>query len=39
MKICPNNITIVPENMSDGEISIFGNRKKVCYKYNNTDFP
>ena len=24
--------------MSDGHISILGNRKKVCYKYNTTDF-
>ena len=25
--------------MSDGHISILGNRKKVCYKYNTADFP
>ena len=39
VKTCPNNITLVLENMSDGHISIFGNRKKVCCKYNITDFP
>ena len=38
VKTFPNNITLVLENMSDGHISILGNRKKVCYKYNVTDF-
>ena len=38
VKTCPNNITLVLENMSDGHISILGNRKKVCYKCNITDF-
>ena len=28
MKTCPNNITVVLKNMSDGHISITGNRKK-----------
>ena len=32
------NIALVLENMLDGHIRILGNRKKVCYKYNVTDF-
>ena len=28
METCPNNITLVLENMSDGHISVLGNRKK-----------
>ena len=28
MKTCPSNFTVVPENMSDGHISILRNRKK-----------
>ena len=39
VKTCPNNITLVLKYMSDGNISILGNRKKVCYKYNITDLP
>ena len=34
-----NNVTLVPEDMSDGHISILRNRKKVYYKYNITNFP
>ena len=29
VETCPSNITLVLENMSDGHISILGNRKKV----------
>ena len=39
VKTCPNNLTLVLKYMSDGNISILGNRKKVCYKYNITDLP
>ena len=39
VETCPNNITLVLENILDGHISILGNRKIVCYKYNITDFP
>ena len=39
VKTSSNNMTLVLENMLDGHISIIGNRKKVRYKYNITDFP
>ena len=42
VKTCPNNITLVLENMPDGHSSILEKEKKVsiiCYKYNITDFP
>ena len=39
MGTCPSNTTLVLENMSDDHITILGKRKKVCYKYNITDFP
>ena len=32
VKICPNNIALVLENMSDGHISILGKRKKKYVK-------
>ena len=38
VRTCPNNKTLVLENMSDGHIRILGNRKKVCCNYNITDF-
>ena len=38
MTTCPNNRTVVLENMSDGHISTSGNRRKVCYKHNIADF-
>ena len=39
VETCPNNITGVLENMSDGHIDILKSRKIVCYRYNITDFP
>ena len=39
VKTCPSKITLVLEIMSDGHISKLGKRKKICYKYNITDFP
>ena len=38
VKTCTCNITLILENMSDGHISILGNKKNICYKYNITDF-
>ena len=38
VKTCPNNITLVLENILDRHINILGNKKKVCCKYNNTGF-
>ena len=37
-KACLDNITVVLQSISDGHISILGNRK-VCYRYNITNFP
>ena len=38
VKTCTCNITLILENMSDGHISILGNKKNICYKYNVTGF-
>ena len=39
VKTCPNNITLVLENMLYGHMNILGNRKKRCYKYSIAGFP